>query len=196
MINEGYIKFNCHWDKGAEVDEKFVREINLMRDKLFSLGWIGQYEDGIGYGNISLRHSGGTFVITGSATGGLSNLDSNHYTLVSRYSFSRNTVYCKGPVEASSESLSHASVYEHSPESNAVIHIHSKAMWEKLLHQVPTTSQDVEYGTPAMAEEIARLFGHGQVQQQKIIAMGGHPEGIISFGSTLKEAADILFQHQ
>ena len=55
MNDEGVIKFNCHWTKSAPLDEAWIRDLNVWRDKLYRLGLIGMNEDGIGYGNISIR---------------------------------------------------------------------------------------------------------------------------------------------
>ena len=60
------------------------------------------------------------------------------------------------------------------------------------MDNVPTTKKEVPYGTPEMANEIFRLFKETAVQQEKIIVMAGHDEGIISFGKDLEEAGEIL----
>ena len=191
-MEEGYIKFNCNWIKAAPFSKQQIKEINVWRNRLYDLKLIGAYPNGIGYGNISIRDTDESFLITGSATGNLELLDENHYTQVNEYDFSQNNLSCTGPIIASSESLTHAVLYESSPESNAVIHIHSIDMWKKLLHKVPTTKANVPYGTPEMADEIQRLFRETDVALKKIIVMGGHQEGIISFGKTLDWAGKIL----
>ena len=60
------------------------------------------------------------------------------------------------------------------------------------MNHVPTTSEDIPYGTPEMANEVKRLFNETDVGKEKIIVMGGHREGLISFGKNLEEAANIL----
>jgi ribulose-5-phosphate 4-epimerase/fuculose-1-phosphate aldolase len=191
-MDEGYIKFNCHWIEAPPTSAIQLIELNKWRDILYQRGLIGAYPNGIGFGNISIRVSGNTFIITGSATGGLSTLNESHFVLVKDYSFVQNSVTCTGPIKASSESLSHAVIYECSPATHAVLHIHNLNMWKKLIDVVPTTKQDITYGTPEMANEIKRLFQQTDVSREKIIAMAGHTEGIIAFGNTLDEAGDIL----
>jgi ribulose-5-phosphate 4-epimerase/fuculose-1-phosphate aldolase len=195
-MDDGYIKFNCDWQKAEPVSIDRLVEINKWRDKLYSLGLVGAYDTepnkGIGFGNISIRSKGNTFIITGSATGNFDNLSQDHYVLVTDYSFEKNSLTCKGPIKASSESLSHAVIYECSPKTNAVIHIHNIGLWKKLINKVPTTHKDVAYGTPAMANEIRRLFSESNVSREKILVMAGHEEGIITFGKTLDEAGKIL----
>ncbi len=194
-MQEGYIKFNCHWKEAGPVSHDHTRKINIWRDKLYALGLIGVYDDGIGFGNISMRYQRNTFIITGSATGGLKQLNENHFTLVTDYNLEQNSLECKGPIIASSESLTHAALYESAPEIQAVIHIHNLEMWKRLINRVPTTRTDAEYGTPEMALEIKRLFRETHVGQEKILVMAGHEEGIITFGKDMNEAGEVLLKH-
>jgi len=194
-MQEGYIKFNCNWIKAGPVSQDYARKMNVWRDKLYALGLIGVYENGIGFGNISMRHEGNTFVITGSATGGLKQLNENHFTLVTSYDLEQNSLECKGPIKASSESLTHAAIYESTREVQVVIHVHNMEMWKKLINKVPTSRADAEYGTPEMAGEIKRLFRESNVKEEKILVMGGHEEGIITFGDNLDEAGEKLMEY-
>jgi len=193
-MDEGYIKFHCNWIKAEPLSKYRLLDINKWRDTLFNLGLIGSFNNGIGFGNISIRFNNRTFIITGSATGGLKTLNENHYVLVNEYNLLQNSITCTGPIKTSSESLSHAVIYECSQETNAVIHIHNFGMWKKLKHKVPTTLENISYGTTEMAEEIKGLFLKTNVKTEKIIAMAGHKEGIIVFGNTLDEAGEILFK--
>jgi len=191
-MDEGYIKFNCNWILSNDIPLDKVAELNMWREIMYDKGWIGLYPDGIGFGNISMRCNEKTFLISGTATGGLPTLTKSHYSLVTNYNLSTNTVTCMGPVKASSESLTHALIYECSAATNAVIHIHNLDLWNRLLHHAPTSSENISYGTAEMANEIKRLFAETALRKEKIIVMGGHQEGIISFGRDLEEAGSIL----
>jgi len=191
-MDEGYIKFNCNWILSNDIPLDKVAELNMWREIMYDKGWIGLYPDGIGFGNISMRCNEKTFLISGTATGGLPILTKSHYSLVTNYDLSTNTVTCMGPVKASSESLTHALIYECSAATNAVIHIHNLDLWNRLLHHAPTSSENISYGTAEMANEIKRLFAETALGKEKIIVMGGHREGIISFGRDLEEAGSIL----
>ncbi|HXR80655.1 MAG TPA: class II aldolase/adducin family protein [Saprospiraceae bacterium] len=191
-MDEGYIKFNCNWILSNDIPLDKVAELNMWREIMYDKGWIGLYPDGIGFGNISMRCDEKTFLISGTATGGLPILTKSHYSLVTNYNLSTNTVTCMGPVKASSESLTHALIYECSAATNAVIHIHNLDLWNRLLHHAPTSSENISYGTAEMANEIKRLFAETELREEKIIVMGGHQEGIISFGRDLEEAGSIL----
>jgi len=194
MDEKGYIKFQCNWIKTEPVDNKLIEEIVLCRNKLYKLGLIGAYSNGIGFGNLSIRLTNSVFLITGTATGQIAKLNNNHFTKVTAYNFIKNSLTCEGPVKASSESLTHAAVYESNNFANVVIHIHNKSLWKKLLNVLPATSPEIEYGTPAMAEEVKRLFKETDLIEKKMFVMAGHEEGIISFGNNLEEAfKTILF---
>jgi ribulose-5-phosphate 4-epimerase/fuculose-1-phosphate aldolase len=191
-MEEGYIKFHCNWIFSNNIPLDKVAALNAWRQVMYDKGWIGVYPGGIGFGNISMRCDGNTFLISGSATGGLPVLNESHYSLVTGYNITENSITCVGPIKASSESLTHAMIYECSPSTNAVIHIHNLDLWKKLMDHVPTSSENVSYGTTEMAREIKRLFSETALGQEKILVMKGHREGIISFGKDLGEAGSIL----
>ena len=192
LKNEGYIKFNLSWEKKSfDFDNQEFITLNSFRDKLYKLDLIGAYPDGIGFGNLSIRYKKNEFIISGSATGNIKNISKEHYALVKDYNISKNIVSCVGLTKASSESLSHASIYVSNTKVNAVIHIHHMELWKKYLNNLPTTSIDAEFGTPEIAVEISKLAN----QESGIIIMGGHPEGIISYGKTLDEAGEIILKY-
>jgi len=187
--DEGQVKFESDLYKSPPPSEWDVEEVNLWRDRLYALGYIGAYDDGVGYGNISIRPANlRQFIITGTSTGKVPMLGPEHFTRVSSYDIDRNAVVCEGKVHASSESMTHAAVYACDPSVRAVIHIHSKPHWDRLLGRIPTTSESAAYGTPEMAREIKRLFDETDFATLGVMVMAGHEEGILSFGPTLTEA--------
>jgi L-ribulose-5-phosphate 4-epimerase len=191
-MSEGYTKFTP-----IPIVGDFKEDITLLNDwrrRFYTLHLIGMYENGIGFGNISMRSSNG-FIISGTKTGGIENLTRNQYTEVREWDNDGNWLKCTNQIDASSESLTHAAVYEASPETNGVIHVHSLEFWERLKGKVPTTDEKVEYGTPEMAGEILRLFLETDVKEKKILVMAGHKEGIISFGKDLDEVGNILLKY-
>ncbi len=192
MIDEGYIKFDSEWHKGAPLAESTISELNRWRQQLYTAGLIGYYKDlKVGFGNISIRYGKpGQFIISGTQTGHLAVLSSDHYVLVSEHNVARNHVTCRGPVEASSESLTHATIYDLDPAIQAVVHVHNKTLWQRLINKVPTTDAKVPYGTPEMANEFKRLYRETDFARTGIAVMAGHDEGIISIGTSVKEAAE------
>ncbi len=191
-IDEGYIKFTINWIKDEPIDGELIKEVNAWRNTMYELGFIGFYKEAkVGYGNISVKNSG-EIVISGTQTGHLPILTNQHYTVIKEYNVAANTLTCKGPIKASSESLTHAAVYELNPKYQAVIHIHHKKMWEELLYKIPTTAKNIPYGTPEMAYEIKRLFETTALKKGKFLAMAGHDEGLIAFGKNLDEAGAVI----
>lgn len=192
-MDEGYIKFQAHWTKAPALPEKTLQDIIACRNTLHHLGLIGVYPNGIGYGNISQRwNAEGQFMISGSATGHLQTLASEHFTRVAQVAIAQNTVWCEGPIIASSETMSHAVIYQECPDIQAVIHVHHLHLWEKLLHKIPTTNASATYGSPEMAYSIIQLLQTTDLRQHKMFVMEGHPEGIFAFGESLFEVTERL----
>ena len=189
-MTEGYIKFNCIWEqREIKFQDELYAQLETARTQLYALGLVGMYPDGIGFGNISVRsNEDESFIISGSATGGFANLKQSDYALVTKYNISENTIFCSGLTKASSESLTHAAVYKSLPEVGAVVHVHCLWLWKKLLNLYPTTSAEIEYGTPEMADAVGKLASEINKKEEKIIVMGGHQEGILVFGSNLTDA--------
>jgi L-ribulose-5-phosphate 4-epimerase len=190
--DEGYIKFHCEWIAGPPPADDEVAELSACRDLLHSLDLIGEYPDGVGYGNVSVRGSGQGMIVSGTQTGGVGQLNATHFTRVVAYDIERNRLTCIGPVRASSESLTHAAIYECDPMIGAVVHVHSLEAWERLVGAIPTTRADVPYGTPEMARELLRLYRESELPTLRVAAMAGHREGIIAFGPTPADATDTL----
>lgn len=187
---EGYIKFDCRWIKGQPVTAVKIKKLNIWRSKLHKLGLVGAYKDGIGFGNLSQRlGKGNKFIITGSKAGNYKSLMPKHYTRVVGYDFGKNSLICRGPIKASSESLSHAAVYESNKKIKCVIHVHSLSLWKKLKGQVPATSPKASYGTPEIAKEIRKIV-QKENEASGIIRMAGHREGILAFGPDADSAGN------
>ena len=191
-MSEKGIKFNCEWHEAQPLAPNDVEELIRYRDSFRRLNVIGVDKTGNCYGNVSKRISGLEFMITGSTTAYIPRIYAGHITTVKSYNLEKNTIVCEGPVRASSESLTHAAIYQASPEVNGVIHIHSADLWDSLLDKVPTTVQGVDYGTPEMAFEFIRILLDGP--SKGMVVMGGHKDGIMSFGKDLPEAASILLE--
>jgi ribulose-5-phosphate 4-epimerase/fuculose-1-phosphate aldolase len=196
MIDEGYIKYQCHWSKVDAIAQSDIEELNTWRQQLYQLGLIGEYDNGIGFGNLSIRvPQSKQLIISGTQTGGIAELTPQHYTKVVDYDWQQNYVTCQGLIQASSETLTHAAIYHALPKINAVVHVHHQQLWSQLLDRIPTTDPDCAYGTPEMAEEIIKLCQKSLTQKQRIIAMSGHESGILTFGHDLDRAGETLLKH-
>ena len=196
MIGEGYLKFNCERiDENISIPVNIFNSLSKWRQKMFEYSLIGVYSNGIGYGNISVRSDANNFYISGTATGSLPVLEEKHYALVNSWSFGNNSLKCIGMINASAESLSHAAIYESLPDVGAVIHIHHKGMWDKYINSLLTTSPEILYGTPEMAMEIKKIIRNIKPETDNILVMGGHEEGIITWGKSLDIAGAIVLNY-
>jgi hypothetical protein len=196
-VDEGVIKFCCTWVERPPLPAWRIEELDHWRDRLHAHALIGyDASEQVGYGNVSMRDAQSrAILITGTQTGHLPVLGPEHYTLLTDYDIEANRVTCTGPIQASSESMTHLALYELGDACNAVVHVHDDRAWRALCGRVPTTAADVAYGTPAMARELQRLCREDALARVRIAAMHGHPGGLISFGPDLDEAGGVMLAH-
>ena len=137
-----YIRFSCERVAAGISFFGGLAELNAYRRKLLDLHLIGVDSNGIGFGNLSVR-DGATknFYITGSATGGIHELTLANCAKVVAYDFERNQVRYEGSAMPSSESLTHAAIYESDATAGAIVHCHCSRLWAAVLNEVPTTSR-------------------------------------------------------
>ncbi|MEM9182846.1 MAG: class II aldolase/adducin family protein [Pseudomonadota bacterium] len=165
---------------------------NLFR----RLGWLGRDPNRYGgdaYGNLSFRSTAGRgFVISGTQTGDVE-LGHEHVSRVINVDVSQNFLAARGPARPSSEALTHAAAYRLGPSVRWVFHVHEPTIWAQTANLgLPQSDPQIGYGTPAMAMELARL--HESPAGSGILSMGGHRDGVLSFGESAEQAAVELFQ--
>ena|GEM_PF-140939 len=192
---EGVVKYRLDYTAAPSLNPGIVAELNAWRTILYRLGLTGQDPrryDGLAYGNVSIRRGLTAFLISGTQTGGLPELSSEHYSLVTGFNPERNWVAAEGPIPPSSEALTHAAVYRSGGGIDCVLHVHSPEIWEKAeALAIPVTDRQVAYGTPEMAREVEYLV---RTSRSPVIAMGGHEDGIVAYGGTVEEAAASLIR--
>jgi L-ribulose-5-phosphate 4-epimerase len=192
-----YVKFTYERVRSEIAPFDQLAELNECRRKLRELHMIGVDSNGIGFGNLSVRDGAtGNFYVSGSATGGLPSLALADCVRVVACDLEKNSVRYEGSAIPSSESLTHAAIYEADARAGAVIHCHDSVLWKSLLNRAPTTSKAVAYGTPEMAYEIIHLFKTSDLQKRKILVMAGHEGGLIAFGKTLEETLAVLMRER
>lgn len=185
--SEGVIKFTIlEHQKNAQFSAHDIYLLNFWRTILFEIKCIGEYPiEQVGFGNLSKRISKNEFLITASQTGKKAFTNQEDYSLVSDVDLEKFELKMKGKMPASSESPTHAALYYSSSEISCVFHIHHKKVWEKLLKMenfiVP---KEIEYGTKEMSNFFRNIPYDGTPQ---CYAMEGHQDGIILFGSSLKD---------
>jgi ribulose-5-phosphate 4-epimerase/fuculose-1-phosphate aldolase len=194
--NEGIIKFTCSWQRRDCITADMIAELRPVRRLMRELDLIGVGEDGIGFGNLSRRlripglGEGGptgraTFVITGSQTGSLRDPGPEAYSYVYDWDIEGNRLGCAGLCRASSESLTHAVLYGLSEGIVSVLHVHSPRIWAEWRHAGLSTREEAAYGTPAMAEEMRRVFVENGSPASGAIRMSGHRDGIFAWGPSV-----------
>lgn len=215
VVNEGVMKL---WQKYryAKLGDKYRHIEDLMRWRtiLYYLGLIGQYPsdrfNGVGYGNVSQLYlpegyhdrpnRQQPYIITQTQTGLIETLTPHHYSLVLRTDPKHNYARTIGQNKASSELMTHGSIYELNqiyniaPPISYVFHIHSYQLWKWAIERgfIPQTAPGIEYGTPEMAADISRVASQTDFLTRRLLVMLGHEDGLISAGATADEAGLIL----
>jgi L-ribulose-5-phosphate 4-epimerase len=187
---EGVVKYTVRHVTARIALPPELPELLSWRRRLRELELIGADSDGLGYGNISIRfYSSPGFLITGSQSSGLADIDQRHFAHVTVIDLDRNSLRSTGEIPPSSEALTHAALYQSRTSIRAVVHVHSRAIWSAWRDRLPTTRADVAYGTPEMAYEMIRLQKRTPIADHGVVVMGGHQDGVIAFGRSLAEAA-------
>ena len=204
---EGVIRFDVrhgHEPLDGRVFGETARTLAAWREILAHLRLLGRdaarYE-GLGYGNVSARvgpfgdvaRGRRRFLVTGTQTAGLAHATLREFCLVESWDVGGNQVTSTGLVQPSSESLTHAALYDASPAIRVVLHAHAPDLWRQARALgLPVTDAGAANGTPAMALEMARLFREGTLASTRIAAMGGHEDGVIALGGSAEEAGGVL----
>lgn len=193
--SEGVIKFQLDHEL-TTLPPVDVMEIDAWRSIFKQTGTIGQIADrydGYGFGNLS-RLSPDGFLISGTQTGVLETTSIADYAEVTSWDSRKNSVQSRGQVKPSSESLTHAVIYETCPEVVCVFHLHSPDIWNAAtVLGIPITDPEITYGTPEMADAVYQCVVDSQLPG--ILSMGGHDDGIIAYGQTLVETGLLLIRY-
>jgi ribulose-5-phosphate 4-epimerase/fuculose-1-phosphate aldolase len=189
LRDDGIIKYHAIHKNSSPPDHINLDQLDEVRTKLFDLGLVGVYSDGIGYGNVSIRNDTGC-IISGTSTGAVRVLGASGYCYVRSFDLNKNTVKTEGPILASSESMTHCAIYQAHSSVQCVLHIHNRELWQKLLAQgCDATLAEIAYGTPQMAVSMATLvIANNEISN--LLVMAGHEEGIVAYGDTINSAFD------
>jgi hypothetical protein len=188
--SEGVVKYRLDFTPAPAPDWVLIAGLDAWRTLLFRLGLTGHDPSrygGLAYGNVSRRVGGRQFLVSGTQTGGIPRLSAAHYCRVTDFDAEANFLAAEGPIRPSSEALTHAAAYQAAPALNYVLHVHSPELWSQAGPlAIPTTDPGIAYGTPGMASAVKALLA---APETRIIAMGGHRDGLIAAGETLEAAA-------
>jgi ribulose-5-phosphate 4-epimerase/fuculose-1-phosphate aldolase len=199
VIDEGVIKYDrTNFSLSSSLEAPEYEQIEYWRKKLFRLNLIGEYKDiSIGFGNVStqknyshlLEATVPQFLITGTQTGKYPNLNGDYYTRVVNYELENLKIYVIGPIEASSEALTHAALYKSNLNIKAIFHVHSNKIWNGMkLEGLQSIDENVSYGTLEMAKAVEQ---YARIGDSGVLYMKGHEDGILIFGSSLNEVGEL-----
>ena len=192
---DGYIKFEARHSLGAAPAHQALAALDALRTALFDASWLGMTQEGVGFGNISLRaaepqaglcaaKNPPAFIITASGTGGARELGPDGYCLVSNFDLSANWVESRGPLPPSSESMSHGAIYLAAQNATCVAHLHSQELYDGLLAAgALSTPQDAAFGTPGLALALGALAAQSPLEGT--IIMKGHVPGLMLYAPSL-----------
>ena len=204
-VDEGVIKFSVERRAQALAPRRYqalASKLIAWREILARTGLVGQDParyGGAGYGNVSARvgapaspRGARPFLISGTQTSGLTSIGLGELCVVERYDLRNNRAISEGLIDPSSESLTHGAIYDLSPHIRAVLHAHAPLIWRRARElRLPTTDPRAAYGTTDIAYEAQRLYRSTALPERRILAMGGHEDGIIVFGKTVQEAGAV-----
>lgn len=201
-IDDGIIKYDrSNFTQCDSLKYSEYATLESWRSLLFKLNLIGEYPlQGVGFGNMSeaadyrehFNFQGTQFVITGTQTGKHQKLNGDHYTRVLGYDIAQQKIQVLGPLEASSEALTHAALYDSNPDIKSIFHIHSKEIWSGMINEnLPATHEDIPYGTLEMANAVKDLIANSS---HGVICMKGHEDGVIAYAESAEKAGELILE--
>jgi len=105
------------------------------------------------------------------------------------YGLNKTSVYVKGAVVPSSETILHSQIYDERPDVNAIFHVHDmRVMKQAQKLGIPVTGEEIAAGTQELAQEAVNLikFNNGT----RYFILKNH--GSVALGASLDEAGKLL----
>ena len=137
-MDEGVVKYRCDWEEADPVAAGNIADLMTWRERLHSWGLIGVYENGIGFGNVSVRLGNSCqFVISGTQTAHLRDLGQSYCT-VTEFNLEQNFLG-SGPRTSFVGVPDSRCLYLHREDVGGIIHVHNPKLWQQLLFKIPTT---------------------------------------------------------
>ena len=195
MASDGVIQFQLHHRAAPPPDAAATEVLSGLRDALHARGWIGRDParyGGLGYGNVSRRLEAVAFLVSATQTGHLSTLAALHWVTVTAASPATNELWSEGASKPSSESLTHAAIYQ-ACVATFVCHIHHPALWNAVCFgamALPMTPASATYGTPAMAAALSHISTTTNLPFAA--AMSGHQDGLMAASDSPAELLELL----
>lgn len=196
---EGTIRFAYGLEPpdGAIADTATLHALRGWRAVFKRLGLLGQDPErygGLGFGNLSSRDRArsGAFLVTASQTAAAPELTDDDLVHVTHSDPARFWVDAKGHQPPSSETLTHAMIYQADPAIGWVFHAHSPDIWQRAGElSLPATPADVAYGSAAMAAAVAEVLAGHHVRPITFVTLG-HQDGVFACGAGVEETGGAL----
>ena len=195
MASDGVIQFQLHHRAAPPPDAAATEVLSGLRDALHARGWIGRDParyGGLGYGNVSRRLEADAFLVSATQTGHLATLAAGDWVTVVAASPATNQLWSEGVGKPSSESLTHAAIYQ-ACDAAFVCHIHHPALWRAACAgaiALPKTPASATYGTPAMAAALSHISTTTNLPFAA--AMSGHEDGLMAASDSPAELLELL----
>jgi len=195
VASDGVIQFQLHHRDAPPPDAAATQVLSGLRDALHARGWIGRDParyGGLGYGNVSRRLEADAFLVSATQTGHLSTLAAVDWVTVTAASPATNQLWSEGAGKPSSESLTHAAIYQ-ACVATFVCHIHHPALWRAACTgaiALPKTPASATYGTPAMAAALSEIASCET--GSFAAAMSGHEDGLMAAAESPEALLELL----
>lgn len=195
MASDGVIQFQLHHRDAPPPDAAATEILSGLRDALHARGWIGRDParyGGLGYGNVSRRIEDPAFLVSATQTGHLATLAAGDWVTVVAASPATNQLWSEGVGKPSSESLTHAAIYQ-ACVATFVCHIHHPALWRAACAgaiALPKTPASATYGTPAMAAALSEIASCEK--GAFAAAMSGHEDGLMAAAVSPEALLELL----
>lgn len=198
---EGVIKFELiHSYSPISIAPNTLALLNAWRHLLFRLGMLGQDAqryDGLAFGNCSCRASeaDALFWVSATQTSNKAFLREEDCCAITRYDLNRHLLYSRGLAQPSSETLTHAAIYQIKNGVNCVIHVHSPEIWQKTLALgLAHTDATISYGTHEMVNATQDLLTQQLLGETGLYTMLGHEDGVVAFAPDIEQCAELILK--
>lgn len=165
-------------------NEKRISQMALWGKKFFDSGLVKDIE-----GNLSFRTRLG-FIISGTGVA-LNALTPETVAEVTGvvYGLNKTSVYVKGPVVPSRETILHSQIYEMQSAINAIFHVHDHHVIDNPVELgVPVTLTEQAAGSQELAQEAVNFLKLNK--DVRYFILKNH--GVIALGTTMDEAGQLI----
>lgn len=209
-MTEAVIQFQCNLrppgDEAAHAAA--ARTLGTLLEQARALGIVGRDPgrnpryDGLAFGNVSTGTGAEAgFWVSATQTADLAVLEPDMAVRVEAWSIDANRVDARGRRMPSSETLSHAAIFEaRGSRPTTVVHGHAPRLWALAdALELPVTDPAAANGTIAIARAVRALA----IDEAGLIVMGGHRDGVLAYADSgpraiaaIRDALEAAAQHQ